>query len=326
MASGETLAVKGYDTLFRSMRLDRDNVMEFPPKTDIDFVDEISRPVFSLITEATFVGETGPHRHNKAQLMYVISGVLTVQAASGIWTVPPHCALWIPGGVPHAGRMDGHIKIGSLYIDPALAAPLEQDCGILFVQPLLRELILRFDSQSCLVNMESDREARLVSVLLDELAAAPLEPIHLPMPNDRRLRRLTESMIENPALRFTIDEWGARVGASNRTLSRLFQRETGMSFVRWRQQLHIGLALQRLAQGDLVTNIAGDFGYESVSAFISMFRRTLGTTPARYFDHAGSNAMERGDRRAPARNRDRSGAQNADEDTGNVISLRRTSK
>lgn len=86
------------------------------------------------------------------------------------------------------------------------------------------------------------------------------------------------------------------------------------------------MALQRLAQGDSVTNIAGDFGYESVSAFISMFRRTLGTTPGRYFDHTGSKALERGDRRAPARNRDRSGTQNADRDTGNVISLRRTSK
>ncbi|MBP2562218.1 AraC-like DNA-binding protein [Neorhizobium galegae] len=99
-----------------------------------------------------------------------------------------------------------------------------------------------------------------------------------------------------------------------------------MTFVRWRQQPHIGLALQQLAQGDSVTNIGGDFGYESVSAFISMFRRTLGTTPARYFDHAGSNALERSDRRALAHNRNRSDAQKADEDTGNIISLRRTSK
>lgn len=268
------------------------DVMEFPPKPDIDAVDEIPRPVFSLITDATFVGETEPHRHNKAQLMYVISGVLTVQAAGGIWTVPPHCALWIPSGVSHAGRMDGHIKIGSLYIDPGLAALLDQNCGILFVQPFLRELILRFDFESPLESMDRGRETRLISVLLDELAAAPLEPIHLPMPNDRRLRRLTESMIENPGLRFTIDEWGARVGVSNRTLSRLFKRETGMTFLRWRQQLHIGLALQRLADGDFVTTIAGDLGYESVSAFITMFKRMLGKTPARYFEDHGIDADE----------------------------------
>ena len=126
----------------------------------------------------------------------------------------------------------------------------------------------------------------MAAVLFDELKAAPLEPIHLPMPRDRRLRRLAEAMIEKPDSRFTIDEWGARIGASQRTVSRLFQSETGMSFTRWRQQLHVGLALQRLAAGDLVTNIAGDLGYESVSAFIAMFRRMLGTTPARYFETA----------------------------------------
>lgn len=275
--------------------------MAAPIIPGIDEVDAIPRPVFSVITEATFVGETEPHHHSKAQLMYIISGVLTVEAAGGIWTVPPHCALWIPGGVSHSGRVAGHIRIGSLYVDPVIAAPLNDQCGILFVQPFLRELILRFENQALPVGMDRDREARLVSVLLDELLAAPLEPIHLPMPNDRRLRRLTESMIENPGLRFTIDEWGARVGASNRTLSRLFQRETGMSFLRWRQQLHIGLALQRLGGGESVTTIAGDFGYESVSAFIAMFRRMLGKTPARYFDAPASDAVEQNERKTLAR-------------------------
>lgn len=299
-----------------------EDVMGNPNILGVDEVDEIPRPVFSLITEATFVGETEPHHHNKAQLMYVICGVLTVQAAGGIWTVPPHCALWIPSGVSHAGRMDGHIKIGSLYVDPVLAVPLHLDCGILFIQPFLRELILRFDFESRLENLDRGRETRLISVLLDELAAAPLEPIYLPMPKDRRLRRLTESMVENPGLRFTIDEWGARVGASNRTLSRLFQRETGMSFIRWRQQLHIGLALQRLAQGELVTNIAIDLGYESVSAFISMFRRMLGTTPARYFGEAVSAASDRGDRKTLARDERDHDIADAAKTAPNVVPLR----
>jgi AraC-like DNA-binding protein len=108
-------------------------------------------------------------------------------------------------------------------------------------------------------------------------------------------------MIDNPAGRFTIDEWGARVGASNRTLSRLFRRETGMPFTRWRQQLHIGLALQRLARGELVTNIAADLGYESVSAFIPMFRRMLGTTPARYLEKAAAATPDSNHRRTLSR-------------------------
>ena len=274
--------------------------MEFPKTPGIEDVDDVTRPVFSLVTETTFIGETEAHHHRKAQLMYVIRGVLTMEAAGGIWTVPPHCALWIPGGVAHAGRVAGPIKIASLYLDPGLTAPLDQDCGIRFVQPLLRELILRFDTAAAFPPMNGKREERLIAMLLDELAAAPLEPIQLPMPRDRRLRRMAEAMIERPELRFTIDEWGARVGASHRTLSRHFQRETGMSFVRWRQQLHVGLALQRLARGERVTNVAIDLGYESVSAFISMFRRMLGTTPARYFGETIPGPSERGIRKTLA--------------------------
>lgn len=257
--------------------------MNIQDRFDPSVIDEVSRPAFSFITETSFVGESEPHRHDKAQLLYVIGGVLTMRAAGGVWTVPPNCALWIPGGISHSGRVCGHVRIGNLYIDAKLTGDLKDECGILFVQPFLRELIFRLEPRPESPDMVPERQHRLVGVLLDELRAAPLEPIHLPMPTDRRLQRLTEAMIAEPGLRFTIDEWGARVGASNRTLSRLFQRETGMSFLRWRQQLHIGVALQRLAAGQLVTVIAGDLGYESVSAFIAMFRRMLGTTPTRYF-------------------------------------------
>lgn len=275
--------------------------MNFPQIHGFRQVDDVPRPVFSLITETTFVGETEPHHHDKAQLMCVIGGVLTMQAAGGLWTVPPHCAMWIPSGVSHAGRVAGHIKILNLYIDADLAAALDPDCGILFVQPFLRELILRLDCATPPAAMGREREARLIAVLLDELATATLEPIHLPMPTDRRLQRLTRAMIEHPDQRFTIDEWGAHIGASNRTLSRLFQRETGMSFLRWRQQLHIGLALRRLGEGQSVTNIAGDLGYDSVSAFISMFKRMLGTTPARYFEDVATGPAEGNTRRTLAR-------------------------
>lgn len=264
---------------------------------DLDDPDQVPRSVVGLTIELASIRETEPHRHRKAQLLYVISGVITIETietSGGIWTVPPHCAIWIPSGVAHFARSTGQVTVGSLYVDPALAGSLRDGCGILFVQPLLRELLLRFISGPSLYPEGDTREARLVSVLLDELQAAPLEPLHLPMPGDRRLRRLVETLIEDPAVRFTIEEWGARVGASNRTLTRLFQRETGMSFVRWRQQLHIGLALQRLASGQSVRNIAFDLGYESPSAFIAMFRRTLGTTPARYFTEAAAGDPERG--------------------------------
>jgi AraC-like DNA-binding protein len=273
--------------------------MSISTTLDLDDPDTVPRAVVGLAIELDSLRETEPHRHHKAQLLYVVSGVITVEAAGGIWTVPPHCAIWIPSGVEHAALVSGRISVGNLYIEPDLAMVLGDRCGILFVQPLLRELILRFIAGPSLYPQGDTRETRLVSVLLDELQAAPLEPLHLPMPAERRLRRLVETLVENPALRFTIEEWGARVGASNRTLTRLFQRETGMSFVRWRQQLHVGLALQRLASGQSVTNVAFDLGYESPSAFIAMFRRMLGTTPARYFTEAAVGDPDRGGRKRP---------------------------
>ena len=265
--------------------------MTTPILPGADDPDGIPRAVVGLTIEGDFVGETEPHQHRKAQLIYVINGVITIEADSGIWTVPPQCAVWIPAGVMHLARSTGRITIGSLYIEPGLAGSFLEECGIVFVQPLLRELLVRFINGPQLYPEGETREARLVSVLLDELQAAPIEPLHLPMPRDRRLRRLAEMLIDTPSSRFTIEEWGARVGASKRTLSRLFQRDTGMSFVRWKQQLHVGLTLQRLALGEAVTNIAIDLGYESPSSFIAMFRRMLGQTPARYFSEAVSSAV-----------------------------------
>ena len=75
-----------------------------------------------------------------------------------------------------------------------------------------------------------------------------------------------------------------QVAASPRTLERLFQKETGMTFGRWRQQLRLLHALRLLAAGRPVSAIALEVGYDSPSAFIAMFKRTLGTTPYRYFE------------------------------------------
>jgi len=258
------------------------------------FPDNILQPVAGHMVVLDSAEEAHPHSHQKVQLLFAISGVITVEVEAGLWTVPPGCAIWIPSGATHAARFVGQASIAMLYLAPEIAASLRAECGIIFVPPLLRELILRFSRShtpfedsgmvKAGVGGPSAREERLVAVLMDELAAAPEEPLHLPMPRDRRLRRIALAMLDDPAQRLTIDEWGARVGASNRTLSRLFREETGMSFGVWRHQLHVGLGMQKLASGSSVTNVALDLGYQNVGAFISMFKRMMGVSPARYFD------------------------------------------
>ena len=62
-----------------------------------------------------------------------------------------------------------------------------------------------------------------------------------------------------------------------------FRLRLGMSFGRWRQQARLFAALEMLAQKKSVTEVAIAVGYDSVSAFIEMFRTMLGTTPQTYF-------------------------------------------
>jgi AraC-like DNA-binding protein len=130
---------------------------------------------------------------------------------------------------------------------------------------------------------ESGREARLVRVLADELQTARVAPLHLPMPQDPRLLRVARELVANPADGRTLAAWTRAAGASGRTLQRRFRAETGLGFGKWRQQVRLLRALERLAAGAAVTEVAFDLGYDSPSAFVTMFRRALGTTPGRYF-------------------------------------------
>jgi AraC-like DNA-binding protein len=129
---------------------------------------------------------------------------------------------------------------------------------------------------------EDGPDGRIATVLLDQLARAPVEQLNFPMPQDPRLRRIAAALMADPADRATIEAWGKRMAAAPRTLTRALARETGLSFGRWRQQLHILIALQRLDQGAAVQRVAQELGYESAGAFVTMFRKALGKPPARY--------------------------------------------
>jgi AraC-like DNA-binding protein len=125
-------------------------------------------------------------------------------------------------------------------------------------------------------------DGRLVSVIFDELAAAPIEDLRLPIPADPRLKKLAELLVAAPADHATVAEWASRIALSERSLSRMLMAEIGMSFGRWRRQLHVILALRRLSAGQTVQTIALDLGYESASSFVTMFRKTVGKPPSRY--------------------------------------------
>jgi AraC-like DNA-binding protein len=244
--------------------------------------DEALQPVVTFgvsMPDASL--ELAPHTHRKAQVLLSLRGVLTCEAEGGLWLAPPQCAIWVPGGAVHALRASGAIEGYNAFIEPPLADRMPAACCTLSVTPLLREL-LRRAAGFPLQYPDCGAEAHLITVLLDELAAAPVERLHLPMPADGRLRRIAQSMMAEPADHGTMRSWAAQAGLSERSLARLLARETGMSFGRWRRQLLIMLALEWMGEGASIQQAATDLGYDSAGGFVTMFRKTLGVSPGRY--------------------------------------------
>jgi AraC-like DNA-binding protein/quercetin dioxygenase-like cupin family protein len=255
---------------------------------DADVFPRAVVAVGATSTSATW--EHAQHAHRKGQLMYTLRGVIHCEIEAGIWIVPPQCALWIPGGVSHAARGSGEAQVYCLLIDPESACALPSRCCTLAVSGLLHELISKAVGFPQLYEVDG-AQGRLISTLLDELAAAPVEALHLPMPQDPRLRRMAESLLAEPADKATLGEWAMRIGMSERSMTRLLLEELGLSFGRWRRQLHVILSLQRLAKGQSVQTVALELGYENASGFITMFRKAVGQPPARYLaDRAGMSA------------------------------------
>jgi len=245
-------------------------------------VDGVLRPLLAVgLASVREDGEQAPHRHRKGQLLYATRGVIHCEVESGVWIVPPQCAVWIPGGLMHAAQGVGEAECYCLFVEPAMAPALPAVCCTVAVSPLLRELIAKAAAFPTLTVLHGAQE-RLVTTLLDELAAAPVEDLHLPIPRDARLRRLASLLLAQPADKSTLAEWAGRIGMSERSMTRQSLQEMGMSVGRWRRQLHVILALQRLAQGHSVKAVALELGYENTSGFVTMFRKAVGKPPARY--------------------------------------------
>jgi AraC-like DNA-binding protein len=244
------------------------------------FEDEIVVRTFAARHHGGYV--IRPHAHDWHQLIYASEGVMWVRTAGGDWVVPPNRAVWVPAGLEHGIEMEGTVLIQTIYLAVGLSGELPRRCCAVNVSPLLKELIVHTIALGMLDRRVPAR-ARLIDFLLDQLIALPSAPLQLPSLVDERAKRAAAWMRAHPDDPALIKQVAKRVPASPRTLERLFQKETGMTFGKWRQHLRLLNALRLLAAGRPVTVVALEVGYESTSAFIAMFRRALGTTPHRYF-------------------------------------------
>jgi AraC-like DNA-binding protein/quercetin dioxygenase-like cupin family protein len=226
--------------------------------------------------------EIPSHFHDRDQLVYASRGVMTVRTAHGTWVVPTHRAVWIPAMVPHSIAMSGTVAMRTLYLKPRIARTLPRGCCVVHVSALLKELILHACTLGAL-DQAISWQGHLIHVIVNQLGAIRVVPLQLPNPTDPRALRVARAVIEDPSDRRPLTVLCRAAGTSKRTVERLFQKDIGMTFSKWQQQLRLMQAMRLLAEGAKVTHAALESGYSTPSAFISMFRKTLGTTPTLYF-------------------------------------------
>jgi AraC-like DNA-binding protein len=231
-------------------------------------------------------GTSPVHSHRRGHLVYAARGVLAVHTELGTSVAPANRVAWTPAGSNHYHRAHGRSDMRILFLPASLARAFPDRPAVFMVSALAREVLLaltgprNYDPEA--VAIKSAAAARLRRVLVDELEAAQEQPLQLPEPEDDRLRRVARLLYEDPASDLSLAELGRTVGASPRTLSRLFHDELGMTFYEWRTQLRIYHALVLLADGLDTTSVAYACGWSNPSNFIAAFRKIIGTTPGRY--------------------------------------------
>jgi len=248
---------------------------------DPDAHEDVPRQVVSIGNDYPPSFELDWHSHMRGQLLYAASGVVAVSTPEGAWVAPPERAVWIPGDTPHAVRMVGAVSTRSVLIDPQTSLTLGSSCRVIGVSALLRVLLM-VAAELPLEYDEDGRDGMVMKLIIAEIECAPLIPLAVPFPGHKALAAHCHRFLEKPRANETIDQWADALTMNRRRFTRLFRRETGMSFAEWRQQACLSVALQRLAAGEPVTTIALDLGYESPASFSTMFRRILGTPPSHH--------------------------------------------
>jgi AraC-like DNA-binding protein/quercetin dioxygenase-like cupin family protein len=256
----------------------------------LGWLEEVEEPIVALSSDYPDGHSVPPHRHSRCQLLYALSGVVLVSTDAGRWMVPPGHGIWIPSGTEHAVEMAGDVAMYSLYVVPGAVAELPGDLRVVGMTQLMRTLVVEA------VGLPQDGEADerggyLMGLILHEIPRLERRPLALPMPTTLRLARICRRYVDAPSPHVTIDNFADAAGMSRRSFTRLFHKETGLSLAKWRQQACLLAALPRLSQGEPVTSVALDLGYDSVPAFTTMFRRMTGLAPKAYLRMPGGRGI-----------------------------------
>ena len=220
----------------------------------------------------------------RARMFYVETGFTHITTNHGSSLLPPNRVGWIPPNTRYKVRVSGKASGVILMISPELCDRfrLPDIPRIITINEVLKSLLFRIAEWNKEEPLTQDQELML-AVLFNEFLSSPEESLYLPMPKTQRVKKITDTILQDPSVRRNLDELASLGAMSSRTLRRLFLAETGLSFSQWRQQAQLAHSLDMLAKGVSVANVSDTLGYATPSNFITMFKRSFGETPKKYF-------------------------------------------
>ena len=251
--------------------------LQLPP-----FCDVLPTPIYFRSASMPAHSTYPRHRHTWGEFVYSFSGVMEVRLAGQNLLAPPHYGVWLPPNVEHMGLNRKPASHGSLYLAESLSQSLPDTACALMVNPLIRALLIHLRHDESGIVHRTDAHERLLQVLVDQLVAAPRVGSYLPATDDPLLASVLQALEDDPGDNRSLAELARTANTTERTLVRRCQRNLGITFAEWRQRLRVVKSLPRLEAGEKVESIALDLGYSSSSAFIAMFRRLMGVTPAEF--------------------------------------------
>lgn len=228
-------------------------------------------------------GTTTPvHTHSRGQLIFASSGVMECTTHDGRWLIPPQLALWMPDGTEHVMHARTQVDLRTLWIRADEApARLPESPTLIYVTPLLRELILRALDMPLGAGL-SGNALHIVALIMYELEFSRVGNFHVPRVSNARLKPVEEALRQDPGDTRDMAAWASLANMSPRTFARHLSAEVGMSFADWRQQIRLTEAMVRLVSGEPISLIAVSLGYENIGSFSRMFKRAMGASPSEF--------------------------------------------
>lgn len=247
---------------------------------DPDALDRHSLPVGGVAVSYPQGHVVPMHKHQSGHLVYADQGLLRVETETGRWLVPPTSAVWLRPGVPHRLVVPVALQAHGLFVSAAASQMLPATDCVVHVSDLMRALIIR------LTAMERATPSRvgylLGELLIEELRSPAALPLHLPWPQEEKMKFVCDALMADPGRGETAAQWAETLALGEKTFHRRFLKSTGVTFGKWRQHLRLMSSLTLLTQGASITTAALTSGYDSHSAYTSAFKRQFGLSPSAF--------------------------------------------